>query len=142
MIICFSTDSESPVPLEFTPFLGILAGIALTLLLSTLAILTIIRLKYRAKVATPPALPSQQDEEEYYPSPRPHPASSDNSSSGYGSAGGQTGKGPDIIMPANRTKGIIFFIYSTGAVPCSYSNISYGQTYVQRNVDVLCRNVL
>jgi hypothetical protein len=41
------------VPLEFTPFLGILAGIALTLLLTTLAILTIIRLKYRggAKVS-------------------------------------------------------------------------------------------
>jgi hypothetical protein len=33
------------VPLEFTPFLGILAGIALTLLLSSLVIIAVIRLK-------------------------------------------------------------------------------------------------
>ena len=113
------------MPLEFTPFLGILAGIAFTLLLSTLAILTIIRLKYRGKVATPSAtpttaLPSQADEEEYYPSPRPlrpadsvplYPpsgAGSEDSSSGYASSGGRAaggGSGPDIIHPASRSKG-------------------------------------
>ena len=98
------------MPLEFTPFLGILAGIAFTLLLSTLAILTIIRLKYRGKVATPSAtpttaLPSQADEEEYYPSPRPlrpadsvplYPpsgAGSEDSSSGYASSGGRAAGG-------------------------------------------------
>jgi hypothetical protein len=35
------------VPLQFTPFLGILAGIVLTLLIIILAIILVIRLKYK-----------------------------------------------------------------------------------------------
>ena len=39
--------SESPVPLKFTPFLGILAGIVLTFIVILLIIVMIIRLKYK-----------------------------------------------------------------------------------------------
>jgi hypothetical protein len=49
------------VPLEFTPFLGILAGIALTLLLSSFVIIAVIRLKYnrgnKTLAATSPGVP-------------------------------------------------------------------------------------
>merc|ERR1712141_982894 len=38
---------ESPVPLEFTPVLGILIGVVVTLMLVALVIMLILRLKYK-----------------------------------------------------------------------------------------------
>lgn len=86
---------ESPVPLEFTPVLGILIGVVLTLLLVALVIILVLRIKYRNH--KPPqnmqnlasrqpkdrtfkpdlnvksAIPTQQDAEEYYCIQQPHP---------------------------------------------------------------------
>ena len=39
--------SESPVPLEFTPFLGILVGVVLTLVLVAFVVILILRIKYQ-----------------------------------------------------------------------------------------------
>ena len=39
--------SESPVPLQFTPFLGILAGIVATLLILILTVIIVIKIKYK-----------------------------------------------------------------------------------------------
>ena len=44
---CFFPFSESPVPLEFTPVLGILIGVVVTLLLVAFVIMLILRLKYK-----------------------------------------------------------------------------------------------
>ena len=38
---------ESPVPLEFTPFLGILVGVVLTLVLVAFVVILILRIKYQ-----------------------------------------------------------------------------------------------
>ena len=39
--------AESPVPLEFTPFLGILIGVVLTLVLVAFVVILILRIKYQ-----------------------------------------------------------------------------------------------
>ena len=39
--------SESPVPLEFTPVLGILVGVVLTLMLVAFVVILVLRLKYQ-----------------------------------------------------------------------------------------------
>ena len=38
---------ESPVPLQFTPFLGILAGIVVTLIILILTVIIVIKIKYK-----------------------------------------------------------------------------------------------
>jgi len=68
---------ESPVPLEFTPVLGILVGVVVTLLLVALVIILILRLKYRHKPLSSPnvqvksAIPDEKDAEEYFPISKP-----------------------------------------------------------------------
>ena len=44
-------SAESPVPLEFTPVLGILIGVVLTLFLIALVIILVLRIKYKTNVA-------------------------------------------------------------------------------------------
>ena len=44
-------SAESPVPLEFTPVLGILIGVVLTLFLIALVIILVLRIKYKSSVA-------------------------------------------------------------------------------------------
>ena len=46
-VIIFFCFTESPVPLEFTPVLGILIGVVVTLLLVAFVIMLILRLKYK-----------------------------------------------------------------------------------------------
>ena len=45
------SSAESPVPLEFTPVLGILVGVVLTLMLVVLVVILVLRLKYKKKTA-------------------------------------------------------------------------------------------
>ena len=60
---------ESPVPLQFTPFLGILAGIILTLLFIVLVIIFVIRLKYKYNKRCPSVTRcSENDQEPKYKS--------------------------------------------------------------------------
>ena len=40
--------AESPVPLEFTPVLGILIGVVVTLMLVAIVIILILRMKYKS----------------------------------------------------------------------------------------------
>eukprot|EP00094_Tigriopus_californicus_P006982 TCALIF_06722-PB protein Name:"Similar to Nphs1 Nephrin (Rattus norvegicus)" AED:0.15 eAED:0.15 QI:0/0.73/0.56/0.93/0.46/0.5/16/48/873 len=97
---------ESPVPLEFTPVLGILIGVVLTLLLVALVIILVLRIKYRNH--KPPqnmqnlgsrrqakerpfkpdhniksAIPTQQDAEEYFCIQQPHPDDDNDQSQTY-----------------------------------------------------------
>ena len=51
IIYSFFISSESPVPLEFTPVLGILIGVVLTLFLIALVIILVLRIKYKSSVA-------------------------------------------------------------------------------------------
>ena len=44
-------SAESPVPLEFTPVLGILIGVVLTLFFIALVIILVLRIKYKSSVA-------------------------------------------------------------------------------------------
>lgn len=69
---------ESPVPIEFTPFLGILAGAVITLLVIVTVIIVIIRCKYSDRhhgaqnIKT--GINSEADSQEYLPMNRqPHP---------------------------------------------------------------------
>ena len=41
--------SESPVPIQFTPFLGVLAGTAITLLIIVIVVVMVIRLKHKRR---------------------------------------------------------------------------------------------
>ena len=47
----FLSISESPVPLEFTPVLGILVGVVLTLMLVAFVVILVLRLKYQTNKA-------------------------------------------------------------------------------------------
>ena len=47
----FHVSTESPVPLEFTPVLGILIGVVLTLFVIALVIILVLRLKYKSSVS-------------------------------------------------------------------------------------------
>ena len=85
--------SESPVPLEFTPVLGILVGVVLTLMLVAFVVILVLRLKYQTNKTknndrannrkqnqqnnknkqertkannTASAIPNDKDAEEYY----------------------------------------------------------------------------
>lgn len=65
---------ETPVPIEFTPFLGILAGAVGTLLLIAIVIILIIRHKYRDRPTNPQPEPNMKsgihreaDSQEYLP---------------------------------------------------------------------------
>ena len=108
----FSRFAESPVPLEFTPVLGILIGVVVTLLLVAFVIMLILRLKYKTSKRNSQENrnnPSDlEDDEEYFclkPSERPmatlqrshnnHP--SIQGSSGVGHLMGSTEHNPDII---------------------------------------------
>ena len=71
--------TESPVPLEFTPVLGILIGVVVTLLLVAFVIMLILRIKYKNSKRNnqengPRAQTDMEDDEEYFclkPSERP-----------------------------------------------------------------------
>ena len=57
--------SESPVPLQFTPVLGVLAGIVLSMFLLILVVVMVIRLKYRySKSCIRSSLNKDNEEEE------------------------------------------------------------------------------
>jgi len=69
---------ETPVPIEFTPFLGILAGAVITLLLIAIVIILIIRCKYRERPNNQQPEPNMKtgihneaDSQEYLPMSRP-----------------------------------------------------------------------
>ena len=60
------------MPIQFTPFLGILAGAVITLLLIAVVIILIIRCKYRERPSTShpdtkPGRPAQAESQEYLP---------------------------------------------------------------------------
>ena len=66
------------MPIEFTPFLGILAGAVITLLVIAFVIIVIIRCKYRARRDEEPniktAINSETDRREYlHMNRQPHP---------------------------------------------------------------------
>ena len=66
------------MPIEFTPFLGILAGAVITLLVIVIVIIVIIRCKYsdtqRAEQNIKTEIKSEADSQEYLPINRqPHP---------------------------------------------------------------------
>ena len=53
---------ESPVPLQFTPFLGILAGIVVTLIILILTVIIVIKIKYKYGKQLNTSNPSESSE--------------------------------------------------------------------------------
>ena len=59
-------SAESPVPLQFTPFLGILAGIVVTILILILTIIIVIKIKYRYGKSGSTGSSSEPDQDNHY----------------------------------------------------------------------------